>query len=466
MRQDFITNTFLLQNKYAEELYFNYAEKLPIIDYHNHLPPKHIADNTSFENITQLWVAGDHYKWRAMRTLGISEEFITGNASDKEKFKAWINCIPSTVRNPLYHWSHLELKRYFGRSGIVKAEEGELLFDELSAAVQQPNFTCKALLERMNVEVLCTTEDPTDELQDHQKIAASDFNIKVSTAFRPDRFLDINHAHYLQFLEDLSKASGIEISSVTNLKEALKNRLIYFHENGCKLSDHGLNHLPFQSYSDQDIKTIFENRLQHKLVNKTQEEQFKTAMLSFLCELYNEYDFIQQFHLGALRNTNTRMLEKLGPDTGWDSIGDFSQASKMAQFFNNLDCNNKLTKTIIYNNNPKDNPVFATMVGNFNDGSVKGKMQYGSGWWYLDQKDGMTAQINTLSNMGILSCFVGMLTDSRSFMSFPRHEYFRRILCNIFGNDIANGEIPGDIDHIGSIISDICYHNAKNYFNF
>ncbi|WP_228852575.1 glucuronate isomerase [Aegicerativicinus sediminis] len=463
---NFINDNFLLQNHFAEELYHTYAAPQPIIDYHNHLPPNEIANNRTFDTISQVWLAGDHYKWRAMRALGVDENFITGSASDKEKFLAWGKTVPYTLRNPLYHWTHLELKRYFDVDELLNDKSAPAIYEEINSQLSKPKYSVHGLLNQMNVETLCTTEDPTDSLQYHREIKASEFNIKVGTAFRPDKAILIDSETYNQYIDHLAEVSNINISSFEDLKSALLNRLDFFHENGCRLCDHGLNYISFTEYSDIEIETIFDKKRSGKSLTEIEAEKFKTAILLFLCEQYHLRGWVQQFHLGALRNNNKRMLSKLGPDTGWDSIGDYKQAENMSKFFNTLDGKDHLAKTIIYNLNPADNEIFATMIGNFNDGSVKGKVQFGSGWWFLDQKDGIIKQINALSNMGLLSCFIGMLTDSRSFLSFPRHEYFRRVLCNLLGEEMKSGELPNDMDLVGNMVADISYRNAKEYFNF
>ncbi|WP_304157835.1 glucuronate isomerase [Mesonia mobilis] len=462
----FITDNFLLENKYAEELYHSYAKNQPIIDYHNHLPPAQIAADTQFENISRVWLNGDHYKWRAMRTMGVNEKFITGNASDKEKFEAWGKTVPHTLRNPLYHWTHLELKRYFGIDELLNESNASSIYENVNAQLQQKENSVRGLLNKMNVETLCTTEDPTDTLEHHQAMKNENFGIKVSTAFRPDKSILIDAEGYTDYLKELGKVAEVDIQSFQDLKDALLKRIEYFDENGCKLCDHGLNSMSFAEFTDAEVDATLKAKLSGKSVSAEDAEKFKTALLLFLSETYHKFGWVQQFHLGALRNNNKRMLAQLGPDTGWDSIGDYTQAEKLSQFLNTLDGKDKLTKTILYNLNPADNEVFATMIGNFNDGSVKGKVQWGSGWWFLDQKDGMEKQMNALSNMGLISCFIGMLTDSRSFLSFPRHEYFRRVLCNLFGKEMASGELPQDMDLVGNTISNICYGNAKDYFNF
>lgn len=466
MSTTFIHDNFLLENKYAEELYHNYSKNQPIIDYHNHLSPKLIAENNIFKNITDVWINGDHYKWRAMRTLGVNEKFITGDASDKDKFLQWGKTVPYTMRNPLYHWTHLELARYFGIHELLNEKSAEAIYEETSQKLATPEFSCQNLLKKANAEVVCTTEDPTDNLEYHQALKNSDFSVKVSTAFRPDKAILISSETYNEYIDSLAKVAGIEINTYDDLRQALSKRIEYFNENGCKLSDHGLDQIYFEDFTESEIKSIFERKRKKEGITPLEALKFQSALLLFLSEAYHQFGWVQQFHLGALRNNNARMHSILGPDTGWDSIGDFSQAKNLSAFLNALDTKDKLTKTIIYNLNPADNEVMATMIGNFNDGSIKGKVQFGSGWWFLDQKDGMTKQMNALSNMGLISCFIGMLTDSRSFLSFPRHEYFRRVLCNLLGDEIKRGELPNDMEWIGKMVSDISYNNAKEYFKF
>ncbi|MFS4493164.1 glucuronate isomerase [Maribacter sp. 2308TA10-17] len=462
----FIHSNFLLENKFAEELYHNFACKMPIIDYHNHLPPNEISENKIFDNITQIWISEDHYKWRAMRTLGIDEKYITGSASDQEKFQKWAGTVPYTMRNPLYHWTHMELDRYFGISDLLSSENADRIYTEIAEKLDTEAFSVQNLLTKMNVESLCTTDDPTDSLEHHQKLAKSEFKTKVSMAFRPDKAIFIGSDSYNDYLTKLAQASEINIDSYNSLCDALRNRVAYFHANGCRLCDHGFEHMYAEAFTEAEVKAIFKKKHEGLHLSKEEVLKFQSAILIFLSELYHEFGWVQQFHLGALRNNNSRMLDHLGPDTGWDSIGDFQQASSLSKFLNSMDSNNKLTKTIIYNNNPTDNNMMAAMIGNFNDGSIKGKVQFGSGWWFMDQKEGMIDQMNALSNIGLLSCFIGMLTDSRSFLSFPRHEYFRRILCNLLGKDIQNGELPNDMKWIGKLVQDICYNNAKEYFDF
>jgi len=466
MSTTFIHDNFLLENKYAEELYYNYSKNQPIIDYHNHLSPKLIAENNIFKNITDVWINGDHYKWRAMRTLGVNEKFITGDASDKDKFLQWGKTVPYTMRNPLYHWTHLELARYFDIHELLSEKSAAGIYEETSQKLATPEFSCQNLLKKANAEVVCTTEDPTDNLEYHQALKNSDFSVKVSTAFRPDKAILISSEAYNEYIDSLAKVADIEINTYDDLRQALSKRIEYFNENGCKLSDHGLDQIYFEDFKEGEIKSIFERKRKKEAITPLEALKFQSAILLFLSEAYHQFGWVQQFHLGALRNNNARMHSILGPDTGWDSIGDFSQAKNLSAFLNALDTKDKLTKTIIYNLNPADNEVMATMIGNFNDGSIKGKVQFGSGWWFLDQKDGMTKQMNALSNMGLISCFIGMLTDSRSFLSFPRHEYFRRVLCNLLGDEIKRGELPNDMEWIGKMVADISYNNAKEYFKF
>ncbi|WP_343584162.1 glucuronate isomerase [Flavobacterium sp.] len=466
MSQKFIHDNFLLENKYAEELYHNYSKNQPIIDYHNHLNPQFIAEDKIFDNITQVWINGDHYKWRAMRTLGINEQFVTGNGSDKDKFLNWGKTVPYTMRNPLYHWTHLELARYFDIYDLLNEKSAEKIYIETSEKINSQAYSTQNLLKKVNAELVCTTEDPIDSLEFHQKFANNSTGIKMSTAFRPDKAILIANDGYNAYLDTLGDVSGIAINTYADLQSALRKRIEFFNANGCKLSDHGLNQIDFENYTESEVNAIFKKKRENGELSPEEVLKFHSAILVFLSETYHEFGWVQQFHLGALRNNNARMHRILGPDTGWDSIGDYPQAQKLSAFLNALDSKDKLTKTIIYNLNPADNEVMATMIGNFNDGSVRGKVQFGSGWWFLDQKDGMTKQLNALSNMGLISCFVGMLTDSRSFLSFPRHEYFRRILCNLLGDEIKRGELPNDMEWIGKLVADISYNNAKEYFKF
>lgn len=463
----FLDQNFLLSTKTAERLYHDFAVKMPLIDYHCHLSPEQIAGNIQFKNLTDAWLAGDHYKWRAMRTNGVNEAFCTGGESDEAKFMKWAETVPYTMRNPLYHWTHLELQRHFDVHEVLQPSTAKKIYDKASAQLQTPEFSTQGLIKKMNVRVICTTDDPIDSLEYHQKIAASNFDVKVFPAFRPDKAMEVvNAANFVAYIGKLEKASSIPISTFDDYLYALQNRHDFFASMGCNVSDHGLEEIYVEDFTGSEINSIFDKVRAGKDVSLLEQRKFKSCMLLHFAEWDWEKGWIQQYHLGALRNNNSRMLQLLGPDTGWDSIGDFSQAASLSKFLNKLDSEDKLTKTIIYNLNPADNELMATMIGNFNDGSVAGKIQFGSGWWFLDQKDGMERQINALSNMGLLSRFVGMLTDSRSFLSYPRHEYFRRILCNILGKEIENGELPNDIDWIGKMVQDICFNNVNEYFGW
>lgn len=464
----FLDENFLLQTETARRLYHEHAKDMPIVDYHCHLSPQDIANDRKFENLTQIWLEGDHYKWRAMRTNGVPERFCTGDADDYAKFEKWAETVPYTMRNPLYHWTHMELKRPFGIDTILKPETAREIYDACTAMLQTDEYSVRGILKKMNVEIICTTDDPIDTLEHHQKIKADNFGIQVLPAFRADKVLAIDdEAVFLPYLQKLAEASGIAINNYQGLLDALQQRHDFFHENGCRLSDHGLESMYAEHYTEQEVKAIFEKALQKQSLTKEEVLKFKSAMLMQLALMDHAKNWTQQFHLGALRNNNTRMMRELGPDTGFDSIGDFDVARPLARFMDKLDNSNQLAKTILYNLNPSQNELYATMIGNFNDGSTPGKIQYGSAWWFLDQKDGMERQLNALSNMGLLSRFVGMLTDSRSFLSYPRHEYFRRILCNMIGNDVENGELPAsEMAWLGQLVEDICYNNAKSYFNF
>ena len=465
--KSFLDENFLLQTDTARQLYHGFAKEMPIIDYHNHLMPEQIANDINFENLTQIWLYGDHYKWRAMRGNGVNEKYCTGAATDYEKFEQWAATVPYTLRNPLYHWTHLELQRYFDIDKILSPDTAREIYDVCSAKLKTPEYSVKNLLRKMNVKVLCTTDDPTDSLVHHQKIKADGFEIKVLPTFRPDKAMNVDDVDsFNAYVNKLQDVSNILIANWDDYLQALKSRHDFFAENGCCVSDHGLEQLYAVDYQESEIKNIFRKLKAGETISQPENIKFKSAMLVKFAEWDHEKNWVQQYHLGALRNNNARMLKTLGPDTGWDSIGDFSQAKQLSKFLDRLDTTNQLAKTILYNLNPADNELMAAMIGNFNDGTVAGKIQFGSSWWFLDQKDGMTQQINALSNMGLLTRFVGMLTDSRSFMSYPRHEYFRRILCNIFGEEIENGELPNDMAWTGKVIQDICYNNAKEYFGW
>jgi glucuronate isomerase len=463
----FLNEDFLLDTKTAQRLYHEYAAGLPIIDYHCHLPPHEIANDINFDNLTRIWLFGDHYKWRAMRANGVNEAFITGNKSDWEKFEAWAATVPYTLRNPLYHWTHLELQRYFNIDELLSPSTARKIYDECNEKLQSPEYSVRNLIKNQNVEVVCTTDDPLDDLSFHKKTKQDGYSVKILPAFRPDRAMQADDIQALNlYISQLETIIGSDICDLDTYLGALKQRHDYFADNGCSLSDHGLEQLYSANYTEHEIRTIFLKIKEEKELTHAEEVKFKSAMLYHFSVWDHEKGWVQQYHVGALRNNNTRALTETGPNTGYDSIGDFSQARPMSKFMNRLEAEGKLTKTILYNLNPADNELIATMAGNFNDGVIAGKIQFGAAWWFLDQKDGMTKQLNTLSNMGLLSRMVGMLTDSRSLLSYPRHEYFRRILCNLFGADIENGELPADMAWTGKIIQDICYFNAKNYFSF
>ncbi|EAR01172.1 glucuronate isomerase [Maribacter sp. HTCC2170] len=463
----FISEDFLLQNDFGKVLFHDHAKNLPIIDYHNHLSPKEICKNRVFENISQVWLAGDHYKWRAMRALGVNERFITGAASDKEKFSKWSSTVPFTMRNPLYHWAHLELQRYFGISELLSEQNANAIYQETSEKLQNRTHHTVGLLQQQNVETLCTTDDPIDSLEYHERIKSNNGSLNVYPAFRPDKAYGVESPKvYLNYIDALSETVNFTIKNYDDLLTALENRIDFFHSKGSRIADHGLEQLYHFSTKKLDCNILFKKLKDNKQLTKEEISYFKAETLLFLSKCYHKKGWVQQYHLGAIRDNNKRLLSQLGADTGFDSIGDFSQMRALSSFLNELDSSDQLSKTIIYNLNPSDNEAFATMAGNFNDGSIKGKVQYGAAWWFLDQKDGMEKQLNTLSNIGLLSCFVGMLTDSRSFLSFPRHEYFRRVLCNLIGQDVERGELPADEKWLGKIVQDICYYNAKDYFNF
>jgi glucuronate isomerase len=464
--KNFLSDNFLLETETAQNLYHNHAAKMPIYDYHCHLPVKQIADDHNFENITQAWLYGDHYKWRAMRTNGVDEKYITGDATDKEKFVKWAETVPYCMRNPLYHWTHLELKNPFGIDGVLLNEDtAEKIYKETSEKLASEEFSVRNILRKMNVKLVCTTEDPLDSLEHHKKIRDDGFEVKVHTAWRADRAMAVEDVKSLnEWIDRLSGLVDEDISNFDDYLQAISQRHEFFHSNGCRLSDHGLK-APFaEDYTKKEIDNIFARIRSGKSIDYKNQLKFKSAMLYEFGIMDYEKGWVQQFHIGALRNNNTRMFEKLGADTGFDSIGDFEIAEPLAKLLDWFASKDKLAKTILYNLNPRDNELMATMIGNFQDGSCPGKMQFGSGWWFLDQKQGMEEQMNALSNLGLLSRFVGMLTDSRSFLSFGRHEYFRRVLCNLIGNDIEHGLLPGDMDFIGRMVEDICYYNACSYF--
>jgi glucuronate isomerase len=463
----FLDENFLLRSKIAERLYHEFARDIPIIDYHNHLSPQEIAEDRRFDNLTQAWLYGDHYKWRAMRTCGVEESFITGSKTDWEKFEQWSITVPYTMRNPLYHWTHLELQRYFNIHEILRHSSAPTIYKVCGEKLREPEFSVRGLLSRLNVELLCTTDDPADDLSFHQSIMNDNFDITVLPAFRPDHAMNVSNPSRLQsYIQKLESVCDRSITNYYDYLTALKSRHDFFASMGCRVSDHGLEYVYADDFTDSRAEAVFNKIRSGSDVDTPEKNVFRSAMLYHFACWDHEKGWVQQFHLGALRNNNTRKMQELGADTGWDSIGDFPQASALSKFLDRLDRENKLARTVIYNLNPADNAVFSTMTGNFNDGSVAGKIQWGSAWWYLDQKEGMIQQLNTLSTTGLISRFIGMLTDSRSFLSFPRHEYFRRILCNLFAEDIENGELPHDINWTGKLIQDICYNNNKHFFRW
>jgi glucuronate isomerase len=465
--KSFIHDDFLLYSKTARDLYHGYAEKMPIFDYHCHIPPQDIATDRQFANLTQIWLYGDHYKWRAMRTNGVDEKFCTGNATDLEKFEKWAETVPQTLRNPLYHWTHLELKRFFGIDLLLNPQTARKIWDECNAKLNTKEYSVRNIIRMANVHTICTTDDPVDTLEHHQAIRASGFEVNVLPAWRPDKAMMVEDpAVFNAYIGKLESAAGMEIQEYDSFMEALEKRHHFFHESGCRLSDHGIETAYAEEYTLGEIREIFRKIRNGK--NLTQQEilKFKSAMLVEFGIMDYRRGWTQQFHLGALRNNNSRLFRLLGPDTGFDSIGDFEIARPLSRLLDRLDSNNQLAKTILYNLNPRDNELIATMVGNFQDGTVPGKIQFGSGWWFLDQKDGMQKQMQALSSLGLLSRFVGMLTDSRSFLSYTRHEYFRRTLCNLLGEDVEKGEIPADMELLGRMVENICFNNAFQYFGF
>ena len=461
----FMDQDFLLQTETAKRLYHDHAAKMPICDYHCHLSPKEIAEDKQWDNLGEIWLGGDHYKWRAMRTNGVSEEYCTGSKSWREKFEKWAETVPQTIRNPLYHWTHLELQRYFDIDTVLSPETADEIFETATAKLRTPEFSARNLMRKMNVKTVCTTDDPVDSLEYHQQIAADGFEIKVLPTFRPDKAMDLTRPDvwkkYIQALECKSKLTIVNLDS---LFEAIDKRHEFFHSVGCRLSDHGVTHVPDAEASTMELNIVFKKAFNGETVSEAESDAFQAAFLYEVGKMNHARGWAQQFHVGVFRNNNSRLFKALGPDTGFDSIADYRQGPGLIRLLDRLDSTGQLAKTLLYNINPSDNELMATMIGNYQDGSCPGKMQFGSGWWFLDQKDGMEKQMNALSALGLLSRFVGMLTDSRSFLSYPRHEYFRRILCNLIGRDVENGEIPDDEQLLGGMVENICYNNAVSYF--
>ena len=469
--KQFNDENFLLQTPTAQRLYHEYAEHQPIIDYHCHLIPEYVASDHKFENLSKIWLEGDHYKWRAMRTNGVDESYITGaGTTDWQKFEKWAETVPYTMRNPLYHWTHLELKTAFGVNKLLNPSTAKEIYDHCSAMLQTPERTARGLMKHYNVEVVCTTDDPVDSLEYHIKVRDDNFGVKMLPTWRPDKAMAVEDpAAYRAYIDKLAEVSGVNITKFADVIAALQKRHDFFESVGCRLSDHGIEEFYAEDYTPAEIEAIFDKVYGGKALTPEEIAKFKTAMMVEFAIMDHDSGWTQQFHYGAIRNNNSRMMAQLGPDTGFDSIGDFTVAKKMSKFLDKLASRDKLGKTIIYNLNPRDNELVATMLGNFQDGRYgAGKIQFGSGWWFLDQKDGMEKQMNALSNLGLLSRFVGMLTDSRSFLSYPRHEYFRRTLCNLIGGDVEAGLLPAsEIDFIGKeIVAKVCYGNAKEYFKF
>jgi len=463
----FISEDFLLANKSARRLYHGYAESEPVFDYHCHLSPRDIAENRRFDNLFEIWLEGDHYKWRAMRANGIAEQFCTGDASPREKFQAWAATVPNTLRNPLYHWTHLELKRYFGINDLLDSKSADKIWKKAGEKLSQAELTTQGILRKFDIRAVATTDDPVDDLRWHRQFAASGHPTKLFPAFRPDKALTVDQpTAFNAWVEKLESATNSDIRNLDAFLAALEKRHDFFHQQGCRLSDHGLNHCFADFCSPAVAARIFAKVHRGHAATPSEYQQFASTLMLFFGQLDARRGWTKQLHLGALRNNNSRLLRTLGPDTGFDSLGDFPQAQTLAAYLNQLDSDNQLPKTIIYNLNPADNYLFAGMIGNFQDGTIPGKVQCGSGWWFLDQKEGIELQLNALSNLGLLSRFIGMITDSRSFMSYPRHEYFRRTLCNLIGADVENGLLPTDEALIGNMIKNICYANALNYFAF
>ena len=463
----FIDEEFLLGSVAARRLYRKFARGEPIFDYHCHISPRDIAANRRFGDLFEIWLAGDHYKWRAMRSNGVAEKFITGDASPEQKFQAWARTVPHTLRNPLYHWTHLELRRYFGITDLLSEKTAARIWKQANARLATPALTAQGILKQFKVKVVCTTDDPVDTLEHHRAFARQGHPTRMLPAFRPDKALTVNApASFNPWVEQLAAAANVDINGFSAFISALERRHDYFHAQGCRLSDHGLNHCFADFCSEKVAAGIFKKARQGEPVSALEQSQFASFMMIFFGRLDAKRGWTKQLHLGALRNNNTRLLARLGPDTGFDAIGDFPQAQALAAYLDRLDAEKSLPKTIIYNLNPADNYVFASVIGSFQDGTVPGKIQFGSGWWHLDQKQGMEWQLDALSNLGLLSRFIGMITDSRSFMSYPRHEYFRRILCNLIGRDIQTGAIPDDEGLVGPLIKNICYANAKSYLAF
>ena len=465
--QPFMNKDFLLQSETAKKLYHDYAAQVPVIDYHCHINPKEIAEDKRFRSITELWLGGDHYKWRQMRSNGIEEKYITGDADDREKFRAWAKTLQKAIGNPLYHWSHFELQRYFGIYEPLTEKNCDEIFDRCNEILARPDMSARNIILKSNVTTVCTTDDPVDSLEWHRAIKADEsFKVQVLPAWRPDKAMYIEKPDYLDYLKKLSDVSGITVNSFGTLKEALINRMEFFNENGCSVSDHGLPYVMYSPASEAEIESFFSKRLNGEVLTTEEEFKFKTAFMVFVGKEYHRLGWVMQLHYGVKRDNDVRRFKQLGPDTGFDCINSSAPAAELADFLNALNLTDELPKTIVYSLNPIDNAAIGTIIGCFQDSSAIGKIQQGSAWWFNDHKTGMTEQMTSLANLGLLANFVGMLTDSRSFISYTRHEYFRRILCNLIGGWVENGEYPADFEMLGRMVQDISYYNCKRYFNF
>ena len=463
----FMDENFLLSTETAQALFHEYAEKMPILDYHCHIDPEEIAKDRKFENITQVWLGGDHYKWRQMRSNGIEEKYITGNASDREKFQKWAETLEKAIGNPLYHWSHLELKRYFGYSGVLNGETAEEVWNLCNAKLQQDDMSVRNIIRKSGVTLLCTTDDPTDSLKWHQMIAQDqEFDVQVLPAWRPDKAMNLEKSDYTEYLERLEEAAQVNIQSFSDLKTALIKRMKFFDGMGCKVSDHGLEYVMYLPATEEEVDAIFRKRLTGEPITREEEIKFKTAFMIFAGREYHRLGWAMQLHYGCKRDNNKLRYQQLGPDTGYDCINNYTPSSQMVDFLNALEETDELPKTILYSLNPNDNAAIGTAIGCFQDSGAIGKIQQGAAWWFNDHKVGMTEQMTTLANLGLLGNFIGMLTDSRSFLSYTRHEYFRRILCELIGGWVENGEYPDDRKRLGKMVEDISYCNAVRYFGF
>lgn len=461
----FMDENFLLYNTTAEKLYHNYAKNMPIIDYHCHISPKEIYENKRFKNITEAWLYGDHYKWRVMRAVGIDEKFITGDSSDYEKFLAWAKTMPLSIGSPVYHWAHLELQRYFDVYEVLNDKTAALIWEKVNTKLNGENLRVRDIIKKSKVKIICTTDDPTDSLEYHLKLKDDEsFDVSVLPAFRPDKALGIDRESFVQWVEKLGQVSGNEIKNYEEFINALERRINFFHSAGCRVSDHALDYVPYAEASKEDVADIFSKALKGEAISLEEEKKYRTFTLQFFGRKYAELNWTMQLHINAYRNNNKRMFDKIGPDTGFDSINDSSVTFGISKFLNSLEMENSLPKTILYSSNPNDNYVLGAIAGCFQGSGVFGKIQLGAAWWFNDHRDGMVEQMKALSNVGVLSTFLGMLTDSRSFISYTRHEYFRRILCNMLGEWVENGEVPVDMELIGGMVQNICYYNALNYF--